>query len=200
VTFAGLGKLSGDLQQGVTADFTELLADLFRRLGSGATDASVRAAIEQRARLGAFEGFEAGAAAQQADLTGSQALTAPLLDQGVAFSIQRAAVVTERAGIVLTGASEALVSPYARLAAQILVTDAVRMGTRSSATVNGATRKQFIRLRPVQEPRAHSILEGKIIGVDELFNIGGYMVYGPGAAELPWSEKAFCGHILKFLP
>lgn len=200
MSFDDLALTSSRVQQGVSADFTALLADLFKRLGSGPTEASVRAALEQRARLGAFEAFELGAAAQQASLTSSPALTGPLLDVGVALSRQRAAIVTERAGVVLSSYSEAMVSPYARLAAQILVTDSVRMGTRASATVNGATRKQFIRIRPVQEPRAHSKLEGKIIGVDELFDIGGHLVYGPGDAKLPWSEKAFCGHICRFLP
>lgn len=126
--------------------------------------------------------------------------TLPTQAQAVAvgLSLPRGQMVAQRAAEVLAGRSAAFVSPYARLAAQILVWDAAREGAQAGAVQGGARLKTFIRVRPAQERRAHSSLEGLTIPVDDLYNIGGTLAYGPGDERLPWSERAFCGHVLRF--
>ncbi|ULH15993.1 hypothetical protein MF271_05000 [Deinococcus sp. KNUC1210] len=199
-TWAALGKQGADLQQGVSVDLTKLMLELWQRLKDGKSPDRPLSAIETVARLAGFESFEAGATQQQRELIGAAALDRPLLDAAVTVGKQRGLIVRERALAVLAEYSEAMVSPYARLAASVLVNDSIRTGTRASGTYHGATRKEFVRIREPLQPRAHSSLEGTVIGIDELFDIGGYMVYGPGDPALPLSERAWCGHVLKFLP
>ena len=168
MTWTALGKTGADLQQGVSVDLTTLMLDLWQRLKAGKSSGKSLTAIEQAARLAGFEAFEAGAAQQQLELTGAAALDRPLLDAAVVVGKQRGLIVRERALAVLAKYDEALVSPYARLAASVLVNDTIRTGTRASGTYNGATRKEFIRIRQPLQKREHSSLEGTVIGVNEL--------------------------------
>lgn len=116
----------------------------------------------------------------------------------VKISADRGQLVAARAAEVLLGKSEAFVSPYARLAAQVLIWDSARDGNREGAREGGATHKTFTRVRPAREPRAHSRLEGVILPIDQPFIIAGLAVEGPGDPRLPWSERAWCGHVLKY--
>ncbi|WP_027480540.1 hypothetical protein [Deinococcus pimensis] len=194
--------LPGDvdrLRSGVSVDFTRLLTQLSRRLREGDDAGDLFAALERRARLGHFESFEVGARAQHQAFGGGREVPTDVLTVGATLARRRAALVAQRAQDVLASHSEAFTSPYARLAAQVLVQDAVRSGTRVSAAYHGATHKQFIRIRSAEEPRAHSRLEGRVLPIEEPFVIAGIEVFGPGDEKLPWSERAWCGHILKFI-
>lgn len=114
------------------------------------------------------------------------------------ISATRGQLLAQRAGAVLTGRSAAYVTPYTRLAAQVLIWDSSRAGAGAGAQEGGATHKTFTRLRPVREPRAHSSLEGLTIPIDQPFIIAGIPCEGPGDPALPWSERAWCGHILRY--
>lgn len=124
----------------------------------------------------------------------------PQRAQGVAIQLSaaRGQMVAERAAEVLLNRGEAFVSPYARLAAQVLVWDSHREGAREGAGEGGATHKTFTRLRPAAEPRAHSRLEGMTLPIGQPFVIAGIACDGPGDPRLPWSERAWCGHILRY--
>lgn len=116
----------------------------------------------------------------------------------VRLSAERGQMVASRAAEVLLGRSGAFVSPYARLAAQVLVYDGWREGGHEGAREGGATHKTFVRLRQSQERRAHSSLEGLTLPIEQPFIIGGLAVHGPGDERLPWSERGWCGHALKY--
>lgn len=124
----------------------------------------------------------------------------PSRAQGVAvrLSADRGQALAQRAAEVLVGRSEAFVSPYAQLAAQVLIWDSHRDGSREGAREGAATHKTFVRIRPVDQRRAHSRLEGVTLPIDQPFIIAGIACDGPGDPALPWSERAFCGHILKY--
>lgn len=196
--FSNLAGRVAELTKGVRVDLGDLLAQLWVSLNGSGNPERVSRALELRARQAAFLGFEAGALAQHSDFTPG-ALPDAYNPPNIAAALRQGALMASRATAVLVGHSQAYVAPYADLTTQILNTGAARQGTRAAGVYNGATRKQFVRLRQVQEPRSHSSLEGKTIPVDDLFDIGGYLVYGPGDDALPWSEKAFCGHILRYL-
>jgi hypothetical protein len=191
------GRLAG-IGRSVRADLTDLLKGFWSALHGSGNPEKMAQEVELRAREGAFLGFEAGAEAQHASLAPGR-LPDAFHAVNAAAAVRQAGIVVARAKIVLAERPESYIVPYADLSGQILTTGSMRSGTQAAGTYNGATRKQFIRLRPVQEPRAHSVLEGQILLVDELFNINGYHVYGPGDEALPWSEKAWCGHILRYL-
>lgn len=188
-----------DVQQAqATADLTELYGVLWEQLHSGLSTAATLAAIEARARVGIFAAAELAALAQFAELRAGRAGLV-LTNAAEQLAVTRGAVVAERAGVVLNNATRNMVSPYARLAAQILVTDAARTGTTMGGIEGGATHKQFVRLRPVREPRAHSRHEGTIRPIDGTWLIAGIEAQGPGDPRLPWSERAWCGHICKYI-
>lgn len=200
MTFDALGELVTDTTDGVAVTLTEAFTTVLADLAEGTPPQDVTTeVIERLARVTAYRAFEAGAEAQ-AQVLRVRTLADAVRDFGVALAERRAAKVAERALAVLEHTSERAVSSYARLAASILVHDSVRAGTLGVATYEGASRKQFIRLRPVDEPRAHSALEGKVLPLDEPYNIDGYLVDGPGDERLPWSSRANCGHVLKYLP
>ncbi|MFC6617214.1 hypothetical protein [Deinococcus radiophilus] len=146
-----------------------------------------------------FYTFDLAGRAQLRELAGGLKDGDLLTEAAEALALRQGALARERALDVLGRATLAQVSPYARLAASVLVTDALRTGLQGGATLGGATHKKFVRIRPVKEPRSHSVLEGVVKRIDEPFIIGGIPVHGPGAAELPWSEKAWCGHALEYL-
>lgn len=198
MAFLDLGSRLTRLAQSVTADLGELMGHLWQALnGRGSPERAARA-VELKARHSAFLGFEAGAQAQHSELGGGT-LPAAFHAVNAAAAVRQGGIVAARAKIVLAERPESYTAPYVDIATQILTTGAARTGTRAAGAYNGAKRKQFVRLRPVQEPRSHSSLEGIILLADELFNINGYHVYGPGDDVLPWSEKAYCGHILKWI-
>ncbi len=116
----------------------------------------------------------------------------------VRISAQRGEFLAQRAAEVLAGRGDAYVSPYARLAAQVLIWDSHRDGAREGAREGGATHKTFTRVRPALEPRAHSRLEGVTLPIDQPFIIAGIPCDGPGDPRLPWSERAWCGHALTY--
>lgn len=195
-------ELPGELdevQRGVTVNLTALMVDLWGNLQAGGGLTALLTAIEIEARVGAFKSFDLGARTQHRSLRPGAGYPPDLIDAAEAIAMQRGRLVRDRAEDVLKRATERMVSPYARLAAQVLITDAARTGTRASALYDGATHKKFIRIRPVLEPRAHSRLEGKVLPIDEPFIIAGIPVHGPGDERLPWSERAFCGHGLRYL-
>lgn len=127
--------------------------------------------------------------------------TLPQQAQAVALklAVPKGALLAQRAIEVLTGRSEAYVDPYTRLATQVLVFDSHREGAAEGGRQGGATRKQFVRVRAVAEPRAHSVYEGTIRPIGGTWNIGGVEAQGPGDERLPWSEKAWCSHICRYM-
>lgn len=150
-------------------------------------------------------------AAQQAEVPAAEAFgetlaslvrvrTLPQQAQAVALklSVPRGALLAQRAAEVLLGRSEAYVDPYTRLAAQVLIFDSHREGASEGGRQGGATHKQFIRVRPVAEPRSHSIYEGTVRELNGTWLIAGIEAQGPGDERLPWSEKAFCGHVTRY--
>lgn len=127
--------------------------------------------------------------------------TLPQQAQAVALklAVPRGALLARRAVEVLAGRGEAYVDPYTRLATQVLIFDSHREGAAEGGRQGGATRKQFIRVRPVAEPRAHSVYEGTIRPIGGTWLMAGIEAQGPGDERLPWSEKANCGHVTKYL-
>lgn len=181
-------------QRAVTRDLDALFTDLWQ---NGAT-ASLLAEIDRVVRLGVFSAADEGARVQHRDLSPAAPHPPELLAFAEQLAFVRAPIVRDRAVEVLSRATAGLVSPYARLAAQILVTDAARKGCTAAGIVGEATHKEFIRIRGVREPRAHSRYEGTVRPVDGTWTIAGIDVEGPGDERLPWSEKAWCGHGLRY--
>lgn len=184
---------------GTTREFITLMLELWYGLQHQSDVSRVATELEKRARLGVFYTFDLAGRAQLRELAGGLKDGDLLTEAAEALALRQGALARERALDVLGRATLAQVSPYARLAASVLVTDALRTGLQGGATLGGATHKKFVRIRPVKEPRSHSVLEGVVKRIDEPFIIGGIPVHGPGAAELPWSEKAWCGHALEYL-
>lgn len=182
-------------QRLTTRDLEQLLQELWE---NGVSDALI-AELLRVARLGIFTAADTTARVQHQDLRPA----APHPPELVAFAEQlaftRSVIVKDRAVEVISRATKAQVSPYARLAAQVLVTDAARTGTTAAGIVGEATHKQFIRIRQALEPRGHSHLEGSIRPVNGTWTIAGIEVDGPGDERLPMSERAWCGHICKYL-
>ena len=198
MAFFDLGAKISGLARTVKADLGELMQHLWLALNGKGSPERAAHAVELQARQSAFLSFEAGAQAQHSELGGGKLPDAYHVVNAAA-AIRQGGIVAARAKIVLAERPETYIAPYVDIASQVLTTGAARSGTRAAGAYNGARRKQFVRLRPVQEPRSHSTLEGTILLADELFNINGYLVYGPGDDALPWSEKAYCGHILKWI-
>ncbi|MFC6592398.1 hypothetical protein ACFP81_10605 [Deinococcus lacus] len=182
-----------------TRDFLELMLQLWQAQQLGQDIEAIAAKLEKKARLGVFYTFDLAGRAQLGQLGGPKSAADLITEAAEAQAMASGALARERALEVLLKASLAQVSPYARLAASVLVTNALRDGLREGGTLGGATHKRFTRIRPVKEPRAHSVLEGVVKPIDEPFVIGGIAVHGPGDARLPWSEKAWCGHVLEYL-
>lgn len=185
-------------RQGVTVVLSALYQDLWTRLHEERDATTLLAAIEAQARVGIFLAADLASRAQLQDLRPGVRHPQVLLDTASRLAEVRASVVRERAAEVLRRATENMVSPYARLAASVLVTDAARAGGKAAGIVGDATHKRFIRLRPVQEPRAHSKYENTVRPVDGTWLIAGIEVDGPGDERLPWSERAWCGHGLRY--
>lgn len=182
-----------------TREFLPLMLQLWQLQQVGEDVTPVADQLEKRARLGVFYTFDLAGRAQFGQLGGPRKLADLIAEAAEAQAMTSALVVRERALTVLLEASLAQVSPYARLAASVLVTNALRDGLKEGGAQGGATHKRFTRLRAVKEPRTHSVLEGVVKPINEPYIIGGIPVHGPGAAELPWSEKAWCGHVLEYL-
>lgn len=194
--------LASDLagqQQGVTVQLTRLMLDLWSRQQKQADTALLLDILERRARIGVFQAADLAARVQYQDLVPGSRHPQALVDVAERLATVRAQLIRERADAVLRRATEGMVSPYARLAAQVLVNDAARTGLKAGGISGDATHKQFIRLRPVQEPRSHSRYEGTIRPIDGTWLIAGIEVDGPGDPRLPWSERAWCGHICKYI-
>lgn len=190
-------QLAGE-QRGVTTDLTSLLTDLWSLHQRQRDTAKVLAAIETRSRVGVFQAADLAARAQWLALRPGVRHPSVLLQAAEQLAALRAVVIRDRAEEVIRRATLPLVSPYARLAAQVLVTDAARFGTRASGITGAATHKRFVRLRPAHEPRAHSRYEGTERPIDGTWLIAGIEVDGPGDPRLPWSERAWCGHICEY--
>lgn len=92
---------------------------------------------------------------------------------------------------------------YARTYSAVLANETTyrgaRRGMEGQARGEGKRQKMFVRMGPVSEPRAHSSLEGSIIGIDELWDIGGTRVSEPGHEDLPPSERINCQHGVVYL-
>jgi len=126
-------------------------------------------------------------------------LGAATLTAGVATILRRFRPVLEqnirtRLPLALSGKSEKYAAYYARAISADVVNRGVRKGTTASAVTNGATRKQFVRVRPVEQRRVHSRLEGKIVPIGELWDIAGFLVPEPAHESLPAKERVNCGH------
>lgn len=197
-----LEELAGQLdeqQRGVTRDLLALFEDLWDRQQQQQVTASLLSQIERFARVSVFEAASLASELQLQDLMPSLRYPQLLTDICEGLALARGKIIRDRAEIVLAKATANMVSPYARLAAQILVTDAARAGCKAGGIYGEATHKQFVRLRRVQEPRAHSKYEGTVRPIDGTWLIAGIEVDGPGDERLPWSERAWCAHGLKYL-
>lgn len=194
--------LAGEYEEqrtGTTREFITLMLELWHELQQQGDVTRVAEALERKARLGVFYTFDLAGRAQLRELAGGLKDGDLLTAAAETLALRQGALARERALDVLGRATLAQVSPYARLAAGVLVTDALRTGLQGGATLGGATHKRFTRIRAVKEPRSHSVLEGVVKRMDEPFVITGIPVHGPGDARLPWSEKAWCGHALEYL-
>ncbi len=175
-----------------------LMQALYDALGKGpAPDTLLKYLLAVSTRQATEPATEA-VSSTLATLTSSPVLPVVTRAVGQRIAAEKAAGLTERAVSVLAGKSAAAVNPYTKLAAQVLIFDSARDGSKVGASAGGATHKTFIRLRPAKEPRVHSILEGVTLPIDQPFNIDGHLVDGPGDPRLPWSSRAFCGHILRY--
>jgi hypothetical protein len=199
VSWEELAPALASQQRGVTVELTGLFTDLWGLVQQERETALLLAEIETRARVGVFQAADLGARLQHAELRPSVRHPQVLVTAAEQLAVVRAKLIRERAESVIVKATQALVSPYARLAAQVLVTDAARTGTTAGGIVGGATHKEFVRIRGAKEPRTHSKYEGTVRPMDGTWLIAGIEVDGPGDARLPWSEKAFCGHICKYI-
>lgn len=182
-------------QRLATRDLDRLFQVLWK---DGPTDELV-AELLRVARLGIFTAADTTARLQHQDLHPGLPHPQVLVDFAEQLAFTRSMFVKDRAVEVLSTATKAQVSPYARLAAQVLVTDAARKGTQAGGIVGDATHKQFVRIRDAREPRGHSHLEGSIRPVDGTWTIAGIEVDGPGDERLPPSEVFWCGHICRYL-
>lgn len=194
--------LSGEVdatQLALTRQLLDLLPDLQAALQGGGNPASVAAEIERRTARGVAYTFSLAGRAQYEQLNPLGRDAALLQEAARVLGQRRGQLAAQRALAVLEGMTAAMVSPYARLAAQVLITDAARTGLRGGAIVGGATHKRFVRIRQAKEGRAHSVLEGVVKQVNEPYLIAGIAVHGPGDERLPWSERAWCGHALEYL-
>ena len=132
-----------------------------------------------------------------------------LEEAAVLVADEHRAIVLERTAVVL-GEHVRLVDGQRDLSyvpgyAQTITDAAVSVGSKegtegtalilgAAALAAGALYKTFTRVRSVKEPRAHAKLEGVTIGASELWDIGGYLVFGPNDPELPLFERLNCGH------
>lgn len=197
-------------QQREAQDMLEpLLIALALALLRGKAEAALRLGklLKQRSSLAFNSAWQKAANLQTRDLV-NRALPAELAAAGLLQARAHGELVTESAQTTLQrhvseiddeGLQLGYVAPYAALVASLAVYSGVRSGANSSAQYFDARRKKFIRVRRAKDPRAHSRLEGDIIGINEQWNIDGYLVDAPGSAALPWSSRAFCGHIAWFL-
>lgn len=117
------------------------------------------------------------------------------IEQAIA---EQAGMIAVRAGEVLKDRSREWAMAYSLTLGALIAFESHRKGARLAAVAGGARYKTFVRLRPVQEPRGHSALEGTTIPINESFVIGGVSCYGPGDPALPLSERINCGHGLKY--
>lgn len=194
-----LAEQLAEQQLTTQAVFVRLMLDLWERLQAGKPSGTLAQALEQGSTQRVTSVFTLAGAAQYGQLNPA-GRELPLLDAPAQkLGQKQGQLVCESAERHLLKATERMVSPYARLAAQILVTDAARTGLRAGAILGEATHKRFVRVRPVKEPRAHSALEGVVKPISEPYIIAGIPVHGPGDAALPWSERAWCGHALEYL-
>ncbi len=184
-------------QQEAERALLPLLQALYDSLGRGPVPETLLKALVE---LGTQQAAEPATEALSTTLASLKVPVLPAVSKAVGQRIaaQKAQGLTDRAVVVLAGKSAGAVNPYTRLAAQVLIFDSARDGSKTGAQAGGATHKTFIRVRPAKEPRAHSILEGETLPIDVPFNIDGHLVDGPGDPRLPWSSRAFCGHILRY--
>lgn len=194
-TWGDLPDELGRQQRLATRDLDRLFQVLWK---DGPTDELV-AELLRVARIGIFTAADTTARLQHQDLHPGVPHPQLLVDFAEQLAFTRSIFVKDRAVEVLSTATKAQVSPYARLAAQVLVTDAARKGTQAGGIVGDATHKQFVRIRDAREPRGHSHLEGSIRPVDGTWTIAGIEVDGPGDERLPPSEVFWCGHICRYL-
>lgn len=196
-----LEQLPGELdtqQAGVTRVLTSLYTELWDAQQRAADTDAILGQIERAARVNVFEAASLASELQLLELMPGLRYPQLLTDTCEALARARGKIIRDRAEIVLAKATANMVSPYARLAAQILVTDAARAGCKAGGIYGEATHKQFIRIRQVHEPRSHSKYEGTIRPIDGTWLIAGIAVDGPGDERLPWSERAWCSHGVKY--
>lgn len=127
-------------------------------------------------------------------------------DEHRAIVLERTAVVLDERVQLVDGARDLSYVPgYAETITDVAIGVGSKEGTEQTALlvggqelVAGRLYKTFVRVSARKEPRAHSELEGQTIPADELWDIGGYRVFGPNDPELPLSERLFCGHANAF--
>lgn len=94
-----------------------------------------------------------------------------------------------------TTAAVAVATSYITLTVTETITGAGKNAADTVGTIFPSTHKQFARVRDVAEPRSdHTVLEEKIIGVDEYWNLGGFLVLAPRDPSLPASQRFGCQH------
>ena len=127
-------------------------------------------------------------------------------DEHRAIVLERTAVVLDEHVRLVDGQRDlSYVPDYAQIITDAAVSVGSKEGTEGTALILGAAAlaagalyKTFVRVSSRKEPRAHSKLEGQTILADELWDIGGYLVFGPNDEALPLSERLFCGHANAF--
>ena len=112
------------------------------------------------------------------------------------YSVSYGALMQRRVSTVLTRPhSEAQLRAYGSLLSEVSSMFGARQGFETVGTVGGATKKQFVRVRPVKEARPHSKLEGSVIARSAKWAIDGYSVPAPADPRLPLSSRLRCGHV-----
>lgn len=165
---------------------------------------SVLDRLEAVVRQGYRDSFLEGARAQAA--IGGGIISAALFRAGRILSTKLSNQVRDRAANVLRSFRESETKRgrlYARTYSAVLANETTyrgaRRGMEGQARGEGKREKMFVRLAPVKEPREHSKLEGSIIGIDELWDIGGVEVSEPGHEDLPPGERINCQHGVVYL-
>lgn len=72
------------------------------------------------------------------------------------------------------------------------LTDAINDGTTQTLRKEGHRGKEWSTVRDGRERETHAAADGQVIGIDDVFNVGGHTCRYPGDDNLPPHERIFC--------
>lgn len=94
--------------------------------------------------------------------------------------------------------TEAEIDNHLKLISRSVIRSVSAIAAEDAALESGARFKTWLRAFSAAVPRQHSVLEGRKIPVDQLFNVNGFLAPGPHRDPLPLSETANCKHYLLY--